>query len=78
MKDILDILAEPIYKTVANDLSVNGENDFVKDAYAYDMSTLEVLNWYRNLYYKEGIETERGLMAMTINDLFTKYKIELR
>lgn len=55
-----------------------GENDFVKDSYAYDMSTLEILNWYRNLYYKEGIETERGLMAMTINDLFTKYKIELR
>lgn len=78
MKDILDILAEPIYKTVANDLSVNGENDFVRDAYAYDMTTLEILNWYRNLYYKEGIETERGLMAMTINDLFTKYKIELR
>jgi len=78
MKDILDILAEPIYKTVANDLSVNGENDFVRDAYAYDMTTLEILNWYRNLYYKEGIETERGLMAMTINDLFTKYKIEPR
>ena len=78
MKDILNILAEPIYKTVANDLAVNGENNFVKDAYAYDMSTLEILNWYRNLYYKEGIETERGLMAMTINDLFMKYKIELQ
>lgn len=78
MNDILNILAEPIYQAVADDLSVNGENDFVRDAYAYDMSTLEILNWYRNLYYKEGIETERGLMAMTINDLFTKYKIELR
>lgn len=78
MNDILNILAEPIYQAVADDLSVNGENDFVRDAYAYDMSTLEIINWYRNLYYKEGIETERGLMAMTINDLFTKYKIELR
>ena len=78
MNDILNILAEPIYKAVKDDLSVNGENHFVKDAYAYDMSTLEILNWYRNLYYKEGIETERGLMAVTINDLFTKYKIEPR
>ena len=79
MKDILDILAEPIYQEVANDLAINGENDFVKEVYAKDIrEPLDILNWYRNLYYKEGIETERGLMAMTINDLFMKYKFELR
>ena len=39
---------------------------------------LEVLNWYRNLYYKEGSNTEQGIMANAINDLFVKYKKELR
>lgn len=38
---------------------------------------LEILNWYRNLYYKEESNTERRLMAEAINDLFMKYKIEI-
>ena len=55
------------------------ENDFVKTVYEKDMvEPLEILNWYRNLYHKEGSNTERGLMAETINDLFMQYKIELR
>ena len=37
---------------------------------------IEILNWYRNLYYTENSNTERGIMAATINDLLTKYKIE--
>ncbi len=39
---------------------------------------LEILNWYRNLYYKERNNTEQGIMANAINDLFVKYKKELR
>lgn len=35
---------------------------------------LEILNWYRNLYYREPVNTERGIMADAINDLFMKYK----
>lgn len=38
---------------------------------------LEILNWYRNLYYTEPSHTERGIMANAINDLFMKYRKEL-
>ena len=30
---------------------------------------LEILNWYRNLYYKENTNSERGIMANAINSL---------
>ena len=35
---------------------------------------VEVLNWYRNLYYTENTNTERGIMARAINDLFVNLK----
>ena len=35
---------------------------------------MEILNQYRNLYYKELKDTERGIMAMVINDIFMKAK----
>lgn len=31
---------------------------------------VDILNWYRNLYYKENSDTERGIMAHVINNLF--------
>lgn len=31
---------------------------------------VDILNWYRNLYYKENGDTERGIMAHVINNLF--------
>lgn len=37
-------------------------------------SPMEILNQYRNLYYKELKDTERGIMAMVINDIFMKAK----
>ena len=61
-----------IQKLVAEELAVKGENDFVKEVYKHNMKSLDILNWYRNLYYKEGNDTERGVMAMAINDLFMK------
>lgn len=33
-----------------------------------------ILNWYRNLNYKEEPNTERGIMARAINDLFMALK----
>lgn len=50
---------------------------FVEEVIESDMTDpLEILNWYRNLYYKERSDTERGIMARAINDLFMKYKEE--
>ena len=53
------------------------ENDFVKEIIDKDIQgVLEILNWYRNLYYKEELNTERGVMALTINALFMNYDIK--
>ena len=47
------------------------ENDFVEEVIEGNMTDpMEILNWYRNLYYTEGSNTERGIMANAINDLF--------
>lgn len=35
---------------------------------------LEILNWYRNLYYQEEYPSAHRIMAEAINDLFMKYK----
>ena len=37
-------------------------------------SYIDILNWYRNLYYREGLNTERGIMADAINDLLMSLK----
>lgn len=34
-----------------------------------DMSAIEILNYYRNLYYAEPQVTERGILANAINDV---------
>lgn len=52
----------------------NFENNFVTGVHEIinNGATLnvDILNWYRNLYYKEGNDTERGIMANVINNLF--------
>lgn len=51
------------------------EQYFAEEVKASNMTDpLEILNWYRNLYYKENDNTEHGIMARAINDLFMKYK----
>lgn len=51
------------------------DNYFVEQVKEFNMTDpLEILNWYRNLNYKESSDTERGIMARAINDLFMKYK----
>ena len=68
-------LEEKLDNFIRESLIDAAENDFVREVYEYDMTDpMEILNWYRSLYYKEGVITERGLMAHTINDLFVKYK----
>ena len=54
-------------------------NTFVKEVKEHNMTDpLEILNWYRNLYHCEDNHTEQGIMAYAINDLFMKYKKELK
>ena len=63
---------------INKELAEKAENNFAKEVYLHDMNTLEILNWYRNLYYKEDNRSEQGIMADAINDLFMHYSIELK
>lgn len=54
---------------VLENLFLNGINELKNPNNSFD-----ILNWYRNLYYKEGKNTERGAMAYTINEVFGKLK----
>lgn len=45
-----------------------------------NMSAIEILNYYRNLYYTESQVTERGIVANAINDMFdliNRQKVEI-
>ena len=54
------------------------DNHFAEGVIEYKLTDpWQILNWYRNLYYKEASNTERGIMAMAINDLFMKYKEDI-
>lgn len=78
-KDIVRIAEEAAKTIITKSIDIIAENDFVREVLVKNIrEPLDILNWYRNLYYKEGITTERGLMAMTINDLFMKYNFTLR
>lgn len=43
-----------------------------------EMSAIEILNYYRNLYYAEPQVTERGIIANAINDYITSDVQEVR
>lgn len=50
------------------------DNIFVEEVIEGNITDLiEILNWYRNLYYKEPNNTEKGIVSNAINDLFMKY-----
>ena len=49
------------------------EEHFVKGAEKCH-SPEDILNWYRNLYYKEDENTERRIMAEAIDNYFMKIK----
>lgn len=50
-----------IHNTFVDDCRNIPQEDFIK-----------ILNLYVNLYYKEDLNTEQGIVAMAINDLFKK------
>ena len=48
-------------------------DDFVNEA--KDMTAVEVLNYYRNLYYAEPQNTERGVVANAINEVLPQMQL---
>ena len=47
---------------------------FVEEVRNHNMTPIEILNWYRNFYYKEDDDTEQYIMAKAINDIFMCFK----
>lgn len=45
---------------------------FVKDVQNNKMTPINILNWYRNFYRSENNNTEQGIMANAINDIFMR------
>lgn len=52
---------------------MNSNEYFVKGCDKLD-GCMNILNWYRNLYYQAEPDTERGIMARAINETFMKLK----
>ena len=50
-----------------------GSHNFINGIQSEDKWT-DILNWYRNLYHAENDNTERGIMARAINDMFAELK----
>ena len=46
------------------------EDTYFVDNIKPSMSCWDILNWYRNLYYKEPKDSEQGTMAWAIDDCF--------
>jgi len=36
------------------------------------MNSVQILNYYRNMYYTDGNNTEKGIVANAINDVLPK------
>lgn len=45
---------------------------FIEEVENSNMTPIEILNWYRNFYYKEAVGTECRIMAEAINDIFMR------
>lgn len=61
-----------------SDFDVNSADSvFMKGVkQAPEVGPREILNWYRNLYYKEPQHTERGCLACAINEVLKLVKEE--
>ena len=55
----------------------NFNNNFVREVLEHQMTSKEILNWYRNLYHAENSNTEHGIVAMAINDMFLASQREI-
>lgn len=53
---------------------INLNEMFVEEVRNHSMTPIEILNWYRNFYYKEDDNTEQYIMAKAINDIFMCFK----
>lgn len=53
---------------------INLNEMFVEEVRNHNMTPIEILNWYRNFYYKEDDNTEQYIMAKAINDIFMCFK----
>ena len=51
---------------------MNVSKYFVEEVENSNMTPIEILNWYRNFYYKEAVGTECRIMAEAINDIFMR------
>ena len=49
----------------------DASNRFFVEAIKPEDTCLDILTWYRDLYYAEPTTTERGIMANAINDLIS-------
>ena len=53
---------------------INLNEIFVEEVQNNNMTPIEILNYYRNFYYKEDDDTEQYIMAKAINDIFMCFK----
>lgn len=53
---------------------INLNEMFVEEVENNNMTPIEILNYYRNFYYKEDNDTEQYIMAKAINDIFMCFK----
>ena len=53
-------------------INMNISKYFVEEVENSNMTPIEILNWYRNFYYKEAVGTECRIMAEAINDIFMR------
>lgn len=53
---------------------INLNEMFVEEVQNNNMTPIEILNYYRNFYYKEDDDTEQYIMAKAINDIFMCFK----
>ena len=69
--------SEKVVDEIINE-NKNKDNTFVKGVNQmitnHKTTNTDILNWYRNLYYKEELDTERYIMAKVINGLFMEMK----
>ena len=69
-------MPEPITNIETDSLEkhfINGVHEIINNGATLNV---DILNWYRNLYYKEGKNTERGIIAHAINNLFMEMKVK--
>ena len=50
-------------------------NNFVEEVKSNNLSAIEILNFYRNLYHTENETTEQGIIAKALNEVLSNMTI---